>query len=269
MKKSLFILGLFLSFAFLNAQINLTPVVPDDDISADAKIVKTKHISVEKKNAVAKAREGGVVLWDNTNINVPEGTIPGGTAAYWGGNDNWAWPADDFDADGEWIIEKVYSKGFHLDPDPTFTDKMALVFYLDDNGKPGQEIYRNTSIKVADILDAEIVLPVPFQLPGAGKYWITIAASYENISVATNSDVLNNRIYILRGKTSIGANYHYYDKLALFTGYSAATWIDASTVPSINPKLYSTYFRIEGDPNVPIDCQPITDFKAVAAPDCS
>lgn len=251
MKKILFILGFILSFAILFAQ----------NFNASVK----KH-ATERMNA---PKGISIVLWDNTNINVEE-VQAGGTCSYWGGNDNWAWAADDFDADEAWIIEKITSKTFSFDPAPLHTDKMAVVIYLNDpvGCKPGEEIYRNVAIPVDDMWEPVMILPEPFTLPGPGKYWITIASSYD-ISVSQNPEVLNNRVYITRGTAPIGCNYHYYDKGGLFTGYPKAEWMDASLHESIVPTLYSTYFLIEGDPNIPIDCNPVTNLKAVPAADCS
>jgi len=258
MKKTLLLLGIFLTFAFLNAQNDLPTVSYKSE--SNQRLIPAQ--------VAPSPKAGDIILWDNTNINPAMEIIPGGTAAYWGGNDNWAWPADDFDADGPWVIKKVYSKGLQPDAAPEFTDKMALVIFKDDDGKPGEEIYRNVSITVTDIMDSEIILPEPFTLPGPGKYWITIAASYPNVTVAVNADVSNHRIYILRGYTPIGLTYHYYDKIGLFAGYEAGEWIDASTVQTTQG-LLSTYFRIEGDPGIPIDCDPPTNLTVDYDAACS
>jgi len=250
MKKTLFILGLLLSVAFLYAQNQLSG----------------NFVTAIDQNATANqsAKNGSMTLWDNTNINVQ--VIPaGGTSTYWGGNDNWAWIADDFDADGPWIIEKIYSKAYYPDDEHVTTNKMAIVFYLDDGGKPGEEIYRNVNITVADVEDSEIILPTPFTLPGPGKYWITIASVYPDKVVAVNGDVRDYRTYIFRGAAKKGCNYHYYDKMGLFTAYPQATWADAG--PIVN--LFSSYFKIEGDPNIPIICNPVTNLNVVYAGECS
>ena len=257
MKKTLSILLMLLFVASSYAQNTIQSVASNENQIATKKFYPQQF--------EANAGKATIVLWDNTNINIVDG-LPGGTAAYWSGNDNWAWPADDFDAEGPWIIEKIYSKGYYPDPDHSISTKMAIVIYLNDeaNCKPGEEIYRNTNIAVADVLEAEIVLPEPFQLPSAGKYWISIAAVFD-VSVEINADVLNQRIYLSRGTVQKGCNYHYYDKKALFTGYEAETWMDAGPITNV----YSTYFKIEGDPGITIDCQPVTNLTAVYGDNCT
>jgi len=242
MKKSLFILGLFLSVALVYAQT-------------------TPNFATQASEN--PTRGGGVLLWDNTNINIVPGQ-PGGTSTYWSVSDSWTWVADDFDADAAWIIEKVYSKGYYPEAVPTTTDKMGIVIYKNSNGQPGEEIYRNMNITVANALEPEITLPTPFQLPAPGKYWITIAAVYDR-AATENSHVSGFRWYIDRGDIQIGLNYHYYQTHDIFTGYPVNEWLNAS----VNVKLYSSYFKIEGDPNVHFDCEPVTNLNIEYDGNCS
>jgi len=242
-----FFIAMLLLISTANAQISNNTVVLNS-----AQVYETS----------TKARS--IILWNNTNINIVDG-LPGGTSTYWSVNDNWAWVADDFDADTPWIIEKIYSRGYYPDDEAIPASKMAIVIYENDAGKPGAEIYRNNAIEVANVLEPEIVLPTPFQLPCAGKYWITIAAAYD-FSVSSNAEVRNIRWYITRGLTQKGCNYHYYDKMGLFVGYTPATWVDAGPLTT----LFSAYFKIEGDPGVPFACEPITNLTVdYDAPDCT
>jgi len=244
MKKTLFFLGLFLMFAFVYAQTGnkFTPVAQAYESSV---------------------KGGGLLLWDNTNINIVDGQ-PGGTSTYWSGSNSWTWVADDFDADGPWIIEKVNSKGYYPDASPNHTSTMGIVIYNNANGRPGDEIYRNMNISVADALEPEIVLPQPFQLPEPGKYWITIAAVYDR-DATENGHVSTWRWYISRGNTQIGLNYHYYQTHNIFTGYPPGEWLDAS----VNVSLYSSYFQIIGAPGVDYDCEPVTNIAIEYSNDCS
>jgi len=266
MKKTLLFLGLFLMFAFVYAQnIPLQTVGEDmpNIVSGNKSATVVAHEAADKS-----ARGGGIILWDNTQIN-PTGTI---ISTYWSGNENWAWAADDFDADGPWIIEKVYSRGNSPEP-AKFPTKMSIIIYSNDpENKPGAEIYKNNAIDVDYIASpetvVEITLPVPFELPAPGKYWITVAGTYD-VSVDQNNQVAAHRWNISRGTIPKGNFfYHFYDKAGLFAHQDipAATWLDGST---ISTGSYSTYFKIEGDPNIPFDCEPVTNLTVEYSGDCS
>jgi len=178
------------------------------------------------------------LLWDNTDIAV---TTSGLISTYWSGNDNWITTADDFDATGPWVIERITARGFVSGTSATPT-KMSVVIYANDAGKPGAELYRNNAINVASAAEPVIELPTPFTLPGAGKYWISIAGAFD-ASVSTNAGIGNFRWNIYYGNTPIGLNYHLYDKMALINTVPAV-WADAST---LIPGSYSMWFKIEGD----------------------
>ncbi|MCL2168049.1 MAG: C10 family peptidase [Lentimicrobiaceae bacterium] len=186
-------------------------------------------------NAPGKNR--ATTLWDNTNIDyVNSGLI----STYWGNDITWAWTADDFNATSAWTIEKIYSKGFSAGtstPDAILPAKMAIAIYQDGGNKPGTEIYRNTNLSITDGLNPEMTLPVPFTLPGAGKYWIAIAGSYDS---PVSTDIY--RWNICYGPTPIGSNFHLQDDSGVF-GIGSG-WVDASTLIS-NPGA-SMYFKIEG-----------------------
>ncbi|MCL2246768.1 MAG: hypothetical protein FWC10_06610 [Lentimicrobiaceae bacterium] len=244
MKKKLLISVLLLTFAWVSAQ------------NTSKSPVQLNALQFEK-TANYTAKKDLILLWDNTNINTLDGVV-GGTSTYWSGNNNWAWIADDFDADGPWIIYKISSKGYYPEEPAIIPTKMTVVIYENNGGKPGAELYRNTGIPVENVLEPEIILPEPFALPAAGKYWITIAATFDR-TVNNNAGVKYYRWYISRGTKQIGANYHYYDKLGVYAPtYSTATWVDASPITS----LYSSYFKIEGDPGVEFDCQHVTNLTA-------
>lgn len=180
------------------------------------------------------------VLWDNTDIGM--GTS-GLISCYWSGNDNWIVTADDFDANGPWIINTIRAKGF-VSAGVTPPTKMSVVIYTNDGGQPGTEIYRNNAISIASATDPVIILPTPFTLPGAGKYWISIAGAFD-ASVSTNAGISSYRWNIYYGATPVGLNYQLNDKLALIAG-PAGAWQDASTLVAGS---YSMYFTVEGDPN--------------------
>jgi hypothetical protein len=193
------------------------------------------------------------ILWDNTNINVSTSGI---LSNYWAGNDNWIFSADDFDADGPWIIEKVHSKGF-ITTALALPTSFAIVIYSNVGNKPGVEIYRNNSIPVTNGEEPEIVLPTPFQLPGAGKYWITIAGHY-NASVSTNAEISAYRWNIYYGSTSIGLQKHVYDKMGLISDIPPATW---TPTPQVVPAAQSMWFKIEGQVGGEL-CPPVSNLNA-------
>ena len=259
MKKTLFILGLILSFAFLNAQNAVSYFsATDDNTSVVSKTIQTIPTDPATKYASPSAKGDDMVLWDNTNVNIATPPLRI-TSTYWAKSDNWAWAADDFEADGPWIIKKIYSKGVYPDDpvagqgEPQPTDQMMVVIYSHNDTVPGLEIYRSPAIHVEDALNPEIVLPVPFELPGAGRYWITVAGYY-NTDCTSNEEVRWNRWSVLRGSTPIGLNLRFYDKMVIFTGNLPDTWM--------NQGEFSMYFKIEGDPNIPLDCETVTDLEA-------
>jgi hypothetical protein len=182
----------------------------------------------------------GVILWDNTDIDVAAGGI---ISSYWSGNDNWIFVADDFDADAPWSIKKIHTQGYS-DVPSIYPDKFAIAIYSDQAGKPGTEIYRNTDISVENGATPVIILPEPFELPSAGKYWIAIAGAY-NASVNAPEEIADYRWNINYGTTPIGANFHLQDKSGLMVPQNS--WIDASEL-IVNSYL-SIYFMIEGEPN--------------------
>jgi hypothetical protein len=186
-----------------------------------------------------------VILWDNTNIYMfmPTAVI----SSYWSVNDNWIFTADDFDANSVWVIKKIYAQG-HSNPPSALPIKFAIVIYYDDAGKPGTEIYRNTEIFVTDGADPEIILPEPFELPCAGRYWITIAGTYD-VNVSSFGDVANYRWNIRSGHINIGLEQHVYDKMGLFG--TAATWESFSSLGVDDAK--SMWFKIEGTPGAHSD----------------
>ena len=251
MKKTLFFLGLLLSVVFIYAQNGIINSTNAIDESANVLTNSFDH-AVD-----ASAERGTVILWDNTNINLASsGTI----STYWSLSDTWSWCADDFDADGPWIIEKITTRGFANAP-AVLPTQFAIVIFLNDaeNCKPGEEIYRNTTIPgvpvSADSRTVEITLPEPFTLPSDGKYWIAIAGVYEaSMPGGTLAEVRWNIYY---GTSEVGCRYQLYDNADLFP--PSNVWRDANS--------NSMYFMIEGIPNIPLDCDPVTNVT-VAYEDC-
>jgi len=178
------------------------------------------------------------LLWDNTDIDLtPAGD--GLISSYWSNTNNWVFTADDFDADGPWVIETVYAAGFANSPSVVPT-KMAIVIYANEGGRPGAEIYRNNAIPVTPDDITEIILPTPFELPGEGKYWIAIAGAYDN-----HTPLASYRWNIYTGTRGIGANAHLHDPGNLFG--SGTNWL---SVPGLLPNMRSMWFAIVGESNL-------------------
>ena len=263
MKKKLFFIGLFLTSVFLYAQ-NSVPEVNDADGTTTRNHKYTQSIA-------ANAKSGSVILWDNTNINEIGSVI----SSYWAENDNWTIDADDFDADGAWIIQKIYSKGNSDTLASYYPSKMQVVIYANSPGgcEPGEVLYREDDLRVTFTIPnpeennrlAEIVLPDPFTLPGEGKYWISIAGAYD-ATVTQNSEVAAYRWNIRRGSTIKECNFHLQQKTLLFSGIPVGEWYDYS---KSSAESHSMYFLIEGDPNIPIDCQPVTNLAVNYDTNCT
>ena len=216
---------------------------PDCDPATNLNIAFADDCSKATLTWNEPAKGKSTLLWDNTNINIPVSGNNGLISTHWSGSNNWVYTADDFDADGAWTIERVISQGFSNAPSPLPT-KFAIVIYANNAGKPGTEIYRNNSINVTDGADPVINLPTPFTLPGAGKYWISIAGTYD---VNTPGNVDDYRWNVYSGTTGVGINFHLHDPANLF-GMGTA-WFDAG--PVVSP-LKSMYFKIEGTSGGPI-----------------
>jgi hypothetical protein len=258
MKKTFLIFGLLLAFVFVNAQNSIQYVSPTDGNALSTK-------SIQNPIQFPTPKKGSIILWDNSNVDLTG--LAKITSTYWAGNDNWTWAADDFDADEKWIIEKIYSMGMYPDPpepgvgEPLTTDKMIVAIYetSPDSCSPGTEIFRSGPITVEDALNPEIVLPEPFTLPSAGKYWITIAGYYTT-SCGSNADVKWNRWSLRRGTPPIECNLRFYEKIQIFTN-PPGFWIDQGAT--------SAYFMIEGQKGIQIDCEPVTNLKAEYKDNCT
>jgi len=195
---------LFASFV-VNAQQNLPVNSPCNPVSNLSVTYTPDCKAVLTWDEPAKGRSE--ILWDNTNIDITDEII----SSYWSLSNTWVFTADDFEADGKWSITKIYSKGNSnaLSELPT---KFAVAIYLDQAGKPGTEIYRNTEIFVTDGANPEIILPESFELPDAGKYWLAIAGAYD----ASVPPINNYRWDISLGSPPIGFNVHLYDSEPMF-----------------------------------------------------
>ena len=188
----------------------------------------------------APGKSRSEVLWDNMEINIQTSGL---LSQYWSGNDNWIFTADDFDATGAWTIEKITAKGFSNAPSALPT-KFMIVIYENTSNKPGAELFRSDAIPVTDGADPVITLPTPFQLPGAGKYWITIGGVYD-ASVSTNGEISAYRWNIYYGTAEIGLEQHLFDKMGLIDNPGGA-WKSATALGVAAAK--SMYFKIEGTP---------------------
>jgi hypothetical protein len=237
MKTLIAISAILLAFFDVNAQQNLSvssPCNPVTNLSAtytsDCKAILTWDEPVKSKS--------DEILWDNTNIPLLGGII----SSYWSVSDKWVFVADDFVADKQWLIKKIYSKGASVAPSE-LPIKFAIVIYLDDAGKPGTEIYRNTEIFVTDGTDPEIIFPEPFELPYVGRYWISIAGTYD-ADVSTLADINNYRWNIKVFLQSVGVNIHIQDKTGIF--FPTDEWV--SSLVMEDPS--SMYFVIEGERSI-------------------
>ena len=222
--------AILFAFFAVNAQQNISTSSPCNPVSnlsvtytPDCKAVLTWDAPMKSKS--------DVILWDNTNIDITGEII----SSYWSLSNTWVFTADDFEADGKWSIAKIYSKGNSNAPSELPT-KFAVAIYLDQAEKPGTEIYRNTEIFVTDGANPEIILPEPFELPDAGKYWLAIAGVYD----ASVPPINNYRWDISLGSPPIGFNVHLYDSDPMF---GLPMWVNVSNYDFGN---CSMYFKIEG-----------------------
>jgi len=232
MKISITISAILFVFFVVNAQQNISNNPPCNPVSNLSVTYTPDCKAILTWDAPAKGRSE--ILWDNTNIDITDEII----SSYWSLSNTWVFTADDFEADSKWRITKIYSKGNSNAPSELPT-KFSITIYLDQAGKPGTEIYRNTEIFVTDGANPEFILPESFELPDAGKYWLAIAGAYD-VAVYNAADVANYRWDVYCGTPPIGFNFHLHDHTEIFPG----GWLDASMLV---PNAYSMYFKIEGE----------------------
>ncbi|PID93511.1 MAG: hypothetical protein CSA95_07505 [Bacteroidetes bacterium] len=141
-------------------------------------------VSAESNNMPSEYQSGKDrdMLWDNANINPSgSGLVSNGFGALPAGQ-NLVNAADDFFIPcGEvWNVEFIHSEGF---PDESTVDPpsgFGVTFYSDAFGAPGQVIYEEI-IPWTDYASQDLALALPPTL-GAGRYWISIYAWYEEAS---------------------------------------------------------------------------------------
>ena len=183
-------------------------------------------------DAPAKGRNMEM-LWDNTNINAAGN---GGFSTYYSSVSTGCYSADDFVADGAWIIEKITSQGWYHNTDIPVL--MSVAIYDDNGGKPGNEIFRANDVPCVvqsgpNMAPVELILPTPFQLPSAGKFWLATSGIFP-----TNTGF--NAYYHLYGSTPIGSQALLYDEGNVFN-LAHLGWHSSSI-----PNMVSLYFSIEG-----------------------
>ena len=225
--------ALVFSFLFCEQILNA-----QQDISVNSPCNPVTNLSVTyTSDCEAILAWNDVILWDNRFISFEDPII----SSYWTVSDKWVFTADDFIADGQWIIKKIYTQGLSVAPSE-LPIKFTIVIYLDDAGKPGTEIYRNTEIFVTDGANPEICLPVPFELPDAGKYWLVIAGAYDT-EVNNINDITNYRWSIMTSWQSIGTHIYLQDKTGFLHNTDDWFYYIYPEFPS------SMYFMIEGEGN--------------------
>ncbi|MDL2228550.1 choice-of-anchor J domain-containing protein, partial [Odoribacter sp. OttesenSCG-928-L07] len=171
------------------------------------------------------------VLYNN---DVPT-TTSGLISVYWAGSDALVQIADDFIGGEGWIIEKVVTSGFcNANPIPTV---YGIVFYTDDNGKPGTELYKNITCQGVVVgSDIEITLPTAYTLPSTGKFWISI------YGVRTQVQDFNWRFDIYTSTTAVGSPLYLKDHKNVFG--SGTEWMPVS--PGLISGVVSMKFSLYG-----------------------
>jgi hypothetical protein len=186
------------------------------------------------------------LLWDNTNINPSESGIASTLLKGRHPDSSLVQAADDFvvPADFEWVVDSIWVRGFTAlgVATPPF---YGLVIYSDNNGKPGNEIYRAELPNAYGTAVATTVKLIPVQplIIPEGKHWLSVYGSYP--SPADNLTYWRwNWVF---GSTAVGSPAQLRDSTGLF-GIPPFPWTSISTlgVPSANSLL----FRIHGTPQV-------------------
>ncbi|MDR0363998.1 MAG: T9SS type A sorting domain-containing protein [Bacteroidales bacterium] len=166
--------------------------------------VPVKGQSINLTEQTGEKTRAEKVLWNNTNIHQ---TLDAGYhSVSW--TDEEVIQADDFEVMSPWIISKVTVKSFvnGVDGGPAaeYPDNVIIVFYKDDNGKPGAEIYSKTlpGGQSSTGQPATLVLSEPCEINEPGRYWVSVYGKY-------NSSSADNKIYRLYvGDKEIGECVH-------------------------------------------------------------
>lgn len=202
-------------------------------------------------NAPAKNR-ASEMIWDNTDIQVESSGL---VSMRWALADADVSLADDFEIDDNWNIEKIYTAGFNAvanQSDPQYRpDKMAVMFFTDNSGKPGEEIYAEKSLDFVFQDNTYIIsLPEPFAIE-SGKYWISIMGVFNSQIPTNDPEFLANNMYIYYGPVKNGSNMMLRDLANFFD--IGTDWKDGSSLTG--GKGNSMYFAIEGSlgaPSIPV-----------------
>ncbi len=164
------------------------------------------------------------LLWDNTGITTANSIISMNYNGYPPGA-QLVNCADDFIVPPglSWIIEEFYSTGRLSTENPTSgpIDGFTVVFYEDNFGEPGAEIYSETTFGVTDPSTQNIVLTSPPVL-APGTYWVSIYAMSSN---TINEDRWNWHT----GNPQIESEPALNDKTGLF-GIPLDTWFPYSAL---------------------------------------
>ena len=203
MKKTLFILGICLSVAFLYAQ-NFNQRHSEYLFKdASANVDEVSKVSILGDCAQARLFsveyssncETATLNWLNPTDVLFDNFVNTGSGRP---SVRWLWDemsrsiiADDFDVPpGEtWVISEVYGQGFYKtggdDPHEYECPDYIGVEIYDDNGYdlPGTQIYENANLipTIGSIGGAfTVIFPEPIVISAPGKYWISYYGAYEN-----------------------------------------------------------------------------------------
>jgi len=267
MKKSLFILGLFLLVAFLHAQNYSSAIVKQSALLEEptetqedfrAECLSAKNLQVvytPNCDAELTWNPPAELLWDNTGTR----SNYGGVSIYLAFESAPRWiMADDFDLPvGEsWLISEVYFSGFFKTSSGDFEKPVCFgIEIYNDNGAnlPGNEIYKNISlIPVGGSTAAAyptVSLPEPLLLDVPGKYWISIYGVY-----FASWDLEQYRYLVHYDDVPKGADICRWDQ------YNGGAWESGGeSYPSI-------YFRLNGSKSLdPVKYNVYRDQQLIAS----
>jgi len=255
MKKTLFILGLLLSIAFLYAQTTQSTAGIKKSVQLTAQVMDLPTLEIESAEALAcPAAKGLNVVFGEDCLSATLKWLPP-TEVLWNnvvGTTNTGYPsmrwmmedpnrtrytvADDFlvPAGETWYITEVYFGGFYKTAEPHEYNKphsLGVGIYYDGGfDLPGDKIYETTQLQpLGNNYGALLTVLLPEAIVlSEGKYWVSYYGVYNDIK----DD--ENKYYVYAMETAIGSNWCIMDES------ESSEWQE---VNASNPSLY---FKVQG-----------------------
>lgn len=183
----------------------------------------------------AVTKERSELIWDNVVPTTTSGLI----SVYWETSDVLVQIADDFEVEAGTSIEYLTTAGFCNNS--TIPTRYGIRFYTDNNEAPGEELWVDNLASGTDdgTGNITITLSEPFDVPSAGKYWVSMYGYRES------AQDFNTRFDFYTSTTGIGSKLYLKDHTNLFG--SGTNWMPVD--PGLVAGVLSVTFSLYGTKN--------------------